>query len=147
TSIPHRSLCQRPRPRRLDWPSSRGRRYQPDADPKRANACGCPPPELEPNRDRPFRTASPALSMAGAVARVRFWGVARKASTMTPRRSGRHRAEPRLAVWPSRSAGAVTGNRTVQRRAFVVNRSARATREGRKKLPNFIVRLLTFEDI
>src|SRR5262245_20916985 len=40
--------------------------------------CGCPPPELEPNRDRPFGAASPALSMAGAVARVSFWGVARK---------------------------------------------------------------------
>jgi hypothetical protein len=35
-----------------------------------------PCPLLEPNRDRSFGAASPALSMAGAVARVRFWGVA-----------------------------------------------------------------------
>jgi hypothetical protein len=84
--------------------------------------------------------------MAGSVVRVSFWGVARKATTMTPGQSCRHRAEPRLAVWHSRSAVAVDGNRTVQRRAFTVNRSARHA--GRKKnLPNFVVRLLTFEDI
>jgi hypothetical protein len=98
------------------------------------------------NRDRPCPTASPTFSMAGAVARVSFWGVARKATTGTRRRPCRPRAEPRLAVWPSRSAGAVARNRTVQRRASVVNRSARAAWR-KQKLPIFIVRLLTSEDI
>jgi len=43
---------------------------------ERTNPCGCPPPELEPNRDRSFGIASPTFSMAGAVVRVSFWGVA-----------------------------------------------------------------------
>src|SRR5262249_28335537 len=92
---------------------------------QRTNACGCPPTAREPSWDRSCGIASLAFSMAGSVARVSFWGVAGKATPLTPKHSGRPRAEPRLAVWHSRGAVAACGNRTVQRRAVVVNRSAR----------------------